>query len=135
MRSIFVNLPVSDLAAATAFYAAIGLEQNHQYSDDSTASFHVAENIIAMVMTREKFAGFLPAGRVAGDPARAVSVMNAFSAVSRAECDDLLARAVAAGGSQFGEPVDHGFMYGTSFADPSGNVWEATWMDPAALDG
>lgn len=135
MRSIFVNLPVSDLAAATAFYAGLGLEQNLEYSDDTTASFVVAENIVAMVMTREKFAGFLPAGATAGDPGQAVSVMNAISAESREECDELLARAVASGGSRFGEPVDHGFMYGTSFADPSGNVWEAAWMDPAAMGG
>ncbi|MEI4273746.1 VOC family protein [Klenkia sp. LSe6-5] len=134
MRTIFVNLPVSDIDAATAFYAGLGLEQDLRFSDDSTASFALAENIVAMVMTREKFAGFLPAGATAGDPEQQVSVMNAFSAASREECDDLLAKAVAHGGRQFGEPVDHGFMYGTSFTDPSGNVWEAAWLDPSALE-
>ena len=135
MRSIFVNLPVSDLTAATAFYSGIGFEQNHQFSDESTASFVIEENVVAMVMTREKFAGFLPAGAATGEPSQAVSAMFALSAESRAECDELLTMAEAAGGSRFSEPQDHGFMYGTSFADPDGNVWEAVWMDPAALTG
>jgi predicted lactoylglutathione lyase len=132
---IFVNLPVTDVEAAKAFYAGLGFEQNLQFSDESTASFVIAENITAMVMTREKFTGFLPAGATAGDPAQQVSVMNALSAESREECDDLLAKALAGGGKQFNEPIDHGFMYGTSFTDPSGNVWEAAWMDPSALEG
>ncbi|CAB4935980.1 unannotated protein [freshwater metagenome] len=135
MRMIFVNLPVADVAAAKAFYAGLGFQQNLQFSDDETASFVIEENITAMVMTREKFAGFLPAGASAGDPAQQVSVMNALSAASREECDDLLAKALAHGGRPFSDPQDHGFMYGTSFADPSGNVWEAVWMDPAALEG
>ncbi len=132
---IFVNLPVSDIDAAKAFYAGLGFEQNLQFSDESTASFVISEHITAMVLTREKFAGFLPDGATTGDPAAQVSVMNALSADSRGECDDLLAKAVAHGGRQFNQPQDHGFMYGTSFADPSGNVWEAVWMDPSALEG
>ncbi len=132
---IFVNLPVADIEAARTFYAGLGFEQNMQFSDAETASFVIEENITAMVMTREKFAGFLPAGSCTGDPARQVSVLNALSAASREECDDLLARAEAHGGRRFSDPQDHGSMYGTSFADPSGNVWEAVWMDPAALEG
>ena len=135
MRMIFVNLPVTDVEAAKAFYAGLGFEQNLQFSDVDTASFVIEENITAMVMTREKFAGFLPHGATAGDPSRTVSVMNALSAADRAECDDLLARALAHGGTQFTAPQDHGFMYGTSFADPDGNVWEAVWMDPSAIAG
>ena len=132
---IFVNLPVTDVAVAQAFYAGLGFEQNLQFSDDETASFVIEENITAMVMTRAKFSGFLPSGASAGDPAQQVSVMNALSAANREECDDLLAKAVAHGGRQFSDPQDHGFMYGTSFTDPSGNVWEAVWMDPSAIEG
>jgi predicted lactoylglutathione lyase len=132
---IFVNLPVSDVDAARTFYAGLGWQLNEQFSDESTASFVVSETITAMVLSREKFAGFLPEGTTAGDPAQQVSVMNALSADSREECDDLLAKAVAHGGRQFNQPQDHGFMYGTSFADPSGNVWEVVWMDPSALQG
>ncbi|WP_246626550.1 VOC family protein [Modestobacter italicus] len=128
---IFVNLPVTDLARATAFYSALGFTQDARYSDDTGAGMVIEENVMVMLLTREKFAGFV-AGEV-GDPAQATSVLNAVSATDRAECDDLLARALAAGGKPWLPAQDHGFMYGTSFTDPDGNVWEAAWMDPAAL--
>ena len=93
----------------------------------------IEENISVMLLTREKFAGFV-AGEV-GDPAQATSVLNAISSGSRAEVDDLLARALGAGGKPWLPTQDHGFMYSTSFTDPDGNVWETMWMDPAALQG
>ncbi|MGY1843835.1 VOC family protein [Modestobacter sp. SYSU DS0875] len=133
MRTIFVNLPVTDLERAKAFYAALGFTNNAQFTDDTAAAMVIEENILVMLLTREKFAGFL-AGPI-GDPAQATSVLNAISAADRAECDDLLARALAAGGKPWQPAQDHGFMYGTSFTDPDGNVWEAAWMDPAALEG
>ncbi|MCZ2847991.1 VOC family protein [Modestobacter sp. VKM Ac-2978] len=133
MRTIFVNLPVTDLDRATAFYAALGFRNDARYTDETGAAMVVEENIMVMLLTREKFAGFV-AGEV-GDPAQATSVLNAISAADRAECDDLLSRALAAGGKPWQPAQDHGFMYGTSFTDPDGNVWEAAWMDPAALEG
>ena len=133
MRQIFVNLPVTDLERAKAFYAGLGFGSNEQFSDETAASVVVEENIMVMLLTREKFAGFVP-GTV-GDPAQATSVLHALSAGSREEADDLYARAVASGGKPWQPAQDHGFMYGTSFTDPDGNVWEAVWMDPAALQG
>ncbi|MGY1856475.1 VOC family protein [Modestobacter sp. SYSU DS0290] len=130
---IFVNLPVTDLERATAFYAALGFRNDARFTDETAAAMVVEENIVVMLLTREKFAGFVP-GQV-GDPAQVTSVINALSAADRAECDDLLARALAAGGRPWQPAQDHGSMYGTSFADPDGNVWEMTWMDPAALEG
>jgi len=130
---IFVNLPVTDLERAKAFYAGLGFSFNEQFSDESTASVVVEENIVVMLLTREKFAGFV-AGEV-GDPAQATTVLNALSATSRQEVDDLLARALASGGKPWQPVQDHGFMYGASFTDPDGNVWETVWMDPAAIQG
>ncbi len=133
MRMIFVNLPVSDLERATAFYAALGFVNNPQFTDETAAAMVVEENIVVMLLTRAKFAGFV-AGQV-GDPAQATSVLHALSAGSREEVDDLYARAIAAGGKPWLPVQDHGFMYGTSFTDPDGNVWECLWMDPAAIQG
>ncbi|GAA4729148.1 VOC family protein [Modestobacter marinus] len=133
MRMIFVNLPVTDLDRAVAFYTALGFTPDPRYADEAGAAVVIEENILVMLLTREKFAGFV-AGQV-GDPAQATSVINAVSAADRAECDDLLARALAAGGKPSMPAQDHGFMYGTSFTDPDGNVWEVAWMDPAALEG
>ena len=134
MRTIFVNLPVTDLERSKAFYTALGFTNNAQFSDETAAAMVIEENIVAMLLTREKFAGFVPDGRV-GDPAQGPSVLLALSAGSREECDDALGKALAAGGKPWQPAQDHGFMYGTSFADPDGNVWEVTWMDPAVVQG
>ena len=131
MRYIFVNLPVTDLARAKAFYGGLGFPFNEQFSDERTASVVIEENIVVMLLTRDRFADFVP-GTV-GDPAQATSVLNGLSAASREEVDELLAKALASGGKPWQRAQDHGFMYGTSFTDPDGNVWEAIWMDPAAL--
>ncbi len=133
MRMIFVNLPVTDLDRAKAFYAALGFENNAQFTDETAAAMVIEENIVVMLLTRDKFNSFL-AGP-AGDPAEATAVLNAISAASREEADDLLSRALDNGGKPWRPAQDHGFMYGTSWADPDGNVWEAVWMDPAAVEG
>ena len=129
MRMIFVNLPVTDLDRAKAFYAGLGFVNNPQFTDETAAAMVIEENIVVMLLTRAKFAEFV-AGEV-GDPATATSVLNAISAGSREEVDELYAKALASGGKPWKPAQDHGFMYGTSFSDPDGNVWEALWMDPS----
>ena len=130
MRMIFVNLPVVDLDRATAFYAGLGFGFNEQFSDEKTASVVISDHIVVMLMTRDRFADFVP-GTV-GDPTQATTVLNALSVDSRDEADEMLARALTAGGKPWRPAQDHGSMYGTSFADPDGHVWETVWMDPAA---
>ena len=131
MRSIFVNLPVADLDRAKTFYAGLGFGFNEQFSDEQAASVVVSEQIVVMLLTRQRFADFVT-GPV-GDPAQATTVVNALSAGSREEADDMLARALASGGKPWQPAQDHGFMYGTSFTDPDGHVWETVWMDPTAV--
>ena len=130
MRMIFVNLPVTDLDRAKAFYAGLGFSFNEQFSDERTASVVVEENIVVMLLTRDRFADFVP-GQV-GDPAQATSVLNGFSAASREEVDDLYAKALASGGKPWQPAQDHGFMYGRSFHDLDGHIWELVYMDPNA---
>ena len=127
MRMIFLNLVVADLDRAKAFYAGLGFGFDEQFSDENAASVVIGEQITVMLLTRERFADFVP-GTV-GDPAQATTAINALSADSRGEADDLLARALASGGKPWQPAQDHGFMYGTSFTDPDGHVWEAVWMD------
>ena len=131
MRMIFVNLPVTDLDRSKAFYAGLGFGFNEQFSDDRTASVVISEQIVVMLLTRDRFADFLPGAM--GDPSQATSVINALSAESREEADEMLARALASGGKPWQPAQDHGFMYGTSFSDPDGHVWETVWMDPTAV--
>lgn len=128
MRMIFVNLPVKDLAKSMAFYEALGFKNNPQFTDETAACMVIDENIFVMVMTQEKFRGFIN-----GDIAtNGVEVLNALSASSREEADDFYNKARAAGGKDWKPAMDLGFMYGTSFTDLDGHVWEMSYVDMAA---
>ena len=127
MRMVFLNFPVSDLAASRAFYAGLGFSFNEQFSDEKTAAVVVDENIVVMLLTHERFADFVT-GPI-GDPSAATTQLTALSAGSREEVDDLAAKALASGGKPWRPVQDHGFMYGASFTDPDGHVWEVMWMD------
>jgi uncharacterized protein len=127
MRMIFVNLPVKDLAATRRFFAALGFTFNEQFSDDTAACMVVDENIFVMHLTEEKFAQFVT-GEV-GDPEKATQVLTCFSASSRQEVDDFKAKALAAGGREWKPNMEFGPMYGCSFQDINGNVWEFMFMD------
>jgi predicted lactoylglutathione lyase len=133
VRWIFVNLPVADLAAAKTFYGGLGFGFDERFSDERTASVVVADNIVVMLLTRDRFADFVPDADRVGDPAQSTTVLDALSAGSRQEAEDLLVRALASGGKPWMPAQDHGFMYGVSFTDPDGHVWEVVWMDPAAV--
>lgn len=133
MRSIFVNLPVADVARSRAFFGALGFSFNEQFSDGSTVCLVIEENIFAMLMTHERFADFVN-GAIA-DAHSTTEALFALSADSREEVDRLQAAALDHGGKPWKPAQDHGFMYGTSFVDPDGHVWEAVWMDPAVASG
>ena len=130
-KMIFVNLPVADLPRATAFYEAIGAEKNPQFSDATASCMVVSETIFVMLLTHDKFRQFTPK-RIA-DARTTSEVLLCLSADSRDAVNDMLDRASAAGGTADPSPKqDHGFMYGRSFEDPDGHIWEIMWMDVAA---
>ena len=91
----------------------------------------VSESSFVMLLTEEKFRQFTP--KQLCDTTQATEVLVCLSAESRAEVDQLVAKAVAAGGSLYKEPIDFGFMYGHSFQDPDGHQWEVMFMEPAAI--
>jgi predicted lactoylglutathione lyase len=130
MRWIFVNLPVRDLDVAKDFYAALGFVNNPQFTDHTAAAMVIEENICVMLLTEAKFRDFIT-GEIA-DPST-TEVLNCLSTESREEVDELLAKALAAGGKPWQPTMDAGPMYGASFADPDGHVWEVMHMDPAAI--
>jgi uncharacterized protein len=125
-RMIFLSLPVRDLAAARAFYEGLGFRINEHSSDEQTASVIVDENIVVTLQTPSRFAAL--AGAEAGDPARPTSV-PCLTVEDRTEVDDLVTRAVAAGGSERRPARDEGVRYTGSFADPDGNLWQVLWLD------
>jgi predicted lactoylglutathione lyase len=127
-KLIFVNLPVRDLARATAFYEAVGARKNPQFSDDTASCMVLSETIHTMLLTHDKFRLFTPK-RIA-DARETSEVIICISAESRDEVDDMITKAGGAGGRADPSPKqDHGFMYGRSFEDPDGHHWEIMWMD------
>ncbi|HEV7994071.1 MAG TPA: VOC family protein [Gemmatimonadaceae bacterium] len=132
-RKLFVNIPVSDLQRSITFFEALGFTFNQQFTDASATAMLVGEDAYFMLLTRERFAGF--SKRPVGDASKETSAIFALSANSRAEVDELVEKAVAAGGSYAAEQQDHGFMYGWSFYDPDGHAWEVFWMDPSVVQG
>jgi predicted lactoylglutathione lyase len=131
-RMIFVNLPVADLPKAVAFYEAVGARKNPQFSDDTAACMVFSETIHVMVLTHDKFRQFTP--RPIADARAASEVLLCLSAESREAVDEMVGAAAASGGvADPGFKQDHGFMYGRSFEDPDGHIWEVMWMDVQAM--
>jgi predicted lactoylglutathione lyase len=130
-KMIFVNLPVSDLKRANAFYQAIGAVKNEQFSDDTASCMVFSDTIHAMLLTHDKYRQFTSKKIV--DARTSSEVLICLSADSRTEVDALIGKAKAAGGTLDPTPQqDFGFMYGRSFEDPDGHIWEVMWMDVAA---
>lgn len=132
-QMIFVNLPVNDLDASKKFFTELGYAINPQFSDDNAASVVISDTIVAMLLTKPFYATFTK--KEIADATQTSEVLVALSAESREKVDELVEKALAAGGSPAGETQDHGFMYGRSFDDLDGHTWEVVWMDPSAIEG
>lgn len=126
---LVLNLPVADLARAEAFYTALGASKDPDFSDDSASGFSFSDTLHLMLLTHARFDGYSPRPR--SDPSQTAQALFALKLGSRAEVDAFALRAAEAGGAADPTPPqEHGFMYGRSFADPDGHVWEAFWLDP-----
>lgn len=126
MRMIFVNLGVRDLPASRRFFSALGFGFNEDFSDDNAACMVVEENIFVMLLTEARFRDFI--NGEAADPQKTTEVLTCLSASSRAEVDDMLEKALAAGASPWKPVMEFGPMYGCSFQDLDGHVWEFMHM-------
>jgi uncharacterized protein len=130
-KMIFVNLPVSDLARATAFYEAIGAVMNPQFSNHTASCMVFSDTIYAMLLTHDKFRQFTP--KQIADARTTSEVLICLSADSRGAVDDMVGKAQGSGGAADPSPKqEYGFMYGRSFEDPDGHIWEVMWMDVEA---
>lgn len=131
-KQIFINLPVRDISAATAFYTAIGASKNPQFSDESSSCMVWSDTIFVMLMTHDKWAHFTQKPIV--DARRESEVMLALSADDRASVDKMTDTAGANGGKADVNPTqDLGFMYGRSFEDPDGHIWEVMFVDMSQM--
>lgn len=123
---ISINLPVADLARSRAFWKALGYTENPQFTGEGCGGIVISEEIQMMLMTHEMFVKFSP--KAVCDTSKFNQVIFCLFCDSRKMVDDMVAKAVAAGGSVFEKAEDHGFMYSHSFIDPDGHGWGLAYM-------
>ena len=131
-RMLFVNLPVKDLDRSVEFFTSLGFSFDPRFTDETATQMIVSKNAFVMLLVEDRFKDFTK--KALADATKQTEVIMALSADSREGVDELADQALAAGGSPANEPLEMGFMYGRSFNDPDGHLWEVVWMDPAALE-
>ena len=129
---IFVNLPVKDLERSKAFFAKLGYSFNPQFTDERAACMVIGEDIYTMLLSVPFFKTFTR--KEIADAAKATEVLVALTADSKEQVDEMLRKALAAGAKEAREPMEYEFMYGRSFEDLDGHIWEVFWMDPSAIN-
>ncbi|MBO9575892.1 MAG: VOC family protein [Sphingobium sp.] len=132
-RMIFVNLPVADLQKSIAFYEAIGASADPHFADKTAQMMRISDEIVVMLLTHERFNGFLENTRTLADARKTAQVLLCLSVDSREDVDRTIAAVASTGADvDITPPDDYGFMYGRNFVDPDGHIWQANWMDVAA---
>jgi uncharacterized protein len=129
IHQVFLTLPVADLPKSVAFFKALGFTHNAQFSDDTAACIVIHDTLSVMLGTHEKFRSFTP--KAVCDTSQAVEVLISLSCDTRERVDELVAKALAAGGTTYDEPEDLGFMYSHSFVDLDGHGWGVLHMPPS----
>lgn len=129
---IFVNLPVKNLKRSIDFFTKLGFGFNPQFTDETATCMVVSDDIFVMLLTHDKFKTFTP--KEICDATKSTEVLVCLSSESREELDEMVRKAVAAGGTTYSEPQDHSFMYAHGFQDLDGHIWELIYMEPSALD-
>ena len=129
---IFVNLPVKDLSRSVEFFTKLGFTFNPQFTDETATCMIVSETIYVMLLTEAKFQTFTP--KAICDAKQSTEVLVSLALESRQAVEDLVRKAFDAGGSNYAEPQDYGFMYQHGFEDLDGHLWELFYMDPSAVN-
>lgn len=127
-KQIFVNLPVKDLDRSIAFFTKLGFTFNPDFTDEKATCMIIDENIFTMLIVEEYFKTFT--NKPLADATKGTEVILALSSESREKVDELINRAIEAGGKSPMPTQDHGWMYGRGFEDPDGHLWETIYMDP-----
>ncbi len=130
-RQMFVNLPVKNLDKSVEFFTKLGFTFNPQYTDENATCMIVGESSFVMLLMEPFFRTFIT--KDICDTARHVEVITAISSNDRADVDDMVTKAIAAGGGTPREVLDYGFMYNRAFTDLDGHIWEVFWMDPNGM--
>lgn len=130
-KQIYINLPVKDIERSKEFFTKLGFSFNEQFTDDKAACLEIGENIYSMLLLEKFFKSFTK--KEISDAKKSTEVLIAIDAESREAVDEMVRKAVEAGGSIYNEPQDYGWMYGHSFEDLDGHQWEVLYMDESRM--
>lgn len=128
---IFVNLPVEDLQRSIDFFSQLGFRFDPKFTDDTATCMIIGENIFAMLLTESRFRDFTD--RDIADGHKVTEVLIAIDMESKEAVNEVVKKAISAGGSVYSDPMDHGWMYQHAFADLDGHQWEIMWMDESQM--
>ena len=126
---IFVNLAVKNLDKSIEFFKALGFAFNPQFTDETAACMVISDNSYAMLLTEAKFKEFTQ--KEIADATKTTEVLTCLAVDSKDEVKRIVDTALEAGATEAREPMDYGFMFGRSFNDLDGHIWEIIWMDPS----
>lgn len=130
-KQIYVNLPVKDLDKTKEFFSKLGFTFNPKFSDDKAVCMIIGENIFAMLLKEEYFKTFIK--KEVSDATKSTEVLIAIDVDSKEKVDEMVDKAVEAGGWNYNEPQDYGWMYYRSFADLDGHQWEIIFADESKM--
>jgi predicted lactoylglutathione lyase len=122
-QQIYVNVAVNDLEKSKMFFSKLGFEFKPEFTNEHGACVILSDNIFTMLLAKPFFKTFIP-DRDMADPRKNIQTLNCIAVAKRSDVDELIRRAVAAGGRAYHEPQDEGFMYGQAFVDLDGHLWE-----------
>ena len=131
VKQIFVNLPVKDLKKTIKFFTELGFTFNPQFTNENATCMIIGENIFAMLLVEKFFKTFIK--KELCDARKSTEVLLALSVESRAKVDEMIQKAVDAGGREPNAPQDHGWTYVRDFEDINGHIWEVFFMDESAM--
>lgn len=131
ITNIFVNLPVKDLKKTVEFFTKLGFTFNPQFTDENATCMIVGKDIFVMLLVEKFFKTFTK--KEISDTTKNTEAIVALSAQSREEVDQMMEKVLDAGGGEARDPQDHGWMYGRSFEDINGHLWEIFYMDESAM--
>lgn len=130
-RKMFLNIPVKDLNKSIDFYTKVGFSFNEQFTDENATSIIIGDDILVMLLREDFFKKFT--NKPIANAKEGTEVLICISAESREEVDKMVDLAIAAGGASPVPTQDHGWMYGRSFEDLDGHIWEVSYLDMNAL--
>ncbi len=128
---IFVNLPVKDLDRAVEFFTKLGFKFNPQFTDKNATCMIISEDIFVMLLVEEFFKTFTK--KEICNTSKNIEAIIALSAESKEKVDEMINKAIEAGGAEPRKPQDHGWMYDRAFEDIDGHLFEFIYMNESEL--